>query len=246
MVNKLILMGFAVAAVGLVALPQTLALFAGQHNFYDTITNNVYKGSGDGKTAINCGKCHADIFAELNQNGSVNQMHMNEGCDGCHMSTAPRLEGLTNGPPNATNGQFHAAAAPACLDCHGNYGGIYTGLAANATNILYGPAEVHIPFASQANTSGNPLLKGSNEACVACHTHVAVNIGWTKAYMMNFTAQEYTAADGNHSWTVSNFTTRGFVNLTTYGNRSGDINSSTITDVNMPLPTPLGFNSSNP
>jgi hypothetical protein len=244
MVNKLILIGFAVAAVGLVALPQTLALFAGQHNFYDTISNNVYSLSG--KTAIPCGKCHADIFAELNQSGQVNSMHLQQGCDGCHMSVAPNLENLSNGEPGSGKGQFHAAAAPACLDCHGKYGNITSVGARNAMNILNGSEEVHIPFASQADTSGNPLLKGSNEACVACHTHVAVNISWTKAYMMNFTAREYTAADGTHNWTVSNFTTLGFVNLTTYGNRSGDINSSQIIEVNMPLPTPLGFDSKNP
>ncbi len=236
MSSKLILIGIAITTVGLVALPQTLALFSGQHNFYDTMGTHVYGGGV--QTNIPCQKCHSDVGVELDQPGGVNSIHKSQGCAGCHMSTAPRNENpqLTNGP----GGQFHAAAAPACLDCHGTLGP-----GANALNILNGPEEVHKPFANQANDTSK-LLKGANEACITCHTHVAVQANWSKAYMMSFNAQEFTASDGTHGWTVNNFATQGYANITTYGNQSGGIYNSTQPPVISISPTPPGFNPNYP
>ncbi len=197
MSNKMILIGIAIAAIGLVALPQTLALFAGQHNFYDNI--------GNGAAAIPCEKCHADVFSELSQPGSVNAVHMRQGCEGCHVTTAPTKEGLVQGG-NLTD-DFHAAALPLCLDCHSG-----TGPGADARSILEGTVEAHTAFANQANDS--LLLRGSNEACISCHTHVAVDINWTKAYKISFNAME-NATTGLHEWTVDNFATEGTVQIQT-------------------------------
>lgn len=229
--NKIILVGIAIAAIGLVALPNTLALFAGQHNFYDTI--------GLGAAAIPCEKCHADVFSELSQPGSVNAIHRGLGCAGCHVTTAPAKEGLKQG----VGGQFHAAALPQCLDCHGLTGVDGTvGPGLSALEILNGSVEAHKAFAQQANSSG--ILRGANAACISCHTHVAVNINWTKAYMISFSAVE-NATTGNHSWIVNNFATSGAVQITTYGNRSGAINNATQPIVSV-SPTPLGFDPNNP
>ncbi len=228
MQNKLILIGIAVAAVGLVALPQTLALFAGQHNFYDTTT------MGASTVQIPCEKCHADVFQELSQPGAVNGVHIALGCAGCHVTTAIKTkEGLTQGP----GGQFHAAALPMCLDCHNG-----SGPGQSALEILTGSAEAHTAFAQQANNSS--LLRGSNEACISCHTHVAVDINWTKAYKISFNAME-NASTGDHTWAVNNFATDGSVQIETYGNRSGAINSATQPVVSV-SPTPLGFDPNNP
>lgn len=226
--NKLILIGIAVAAVGLVALPQTLALFAGQHNFFDTTT------LGAQTVQIPCEKCHADVFSELSQPGNVNAVHLAQGCEGCHVTTAPANEGLVKGP----GGNFHAAALPLCLDCHD---GKVTGIK-GAMEVLNGSAEAHTAFATQANNS--QLLRGSNEACISCHTHVAVDINWTKAYKISFNAKE-NATTGLHAWTVDNFATEGTVQIQTYGNRSGDITSATQPVVSI-SPEPLGYNSQNP
>ena len=227
MKSKLLLLGIGIAAVGLIALPQTLALFAGQHNFYDTISDNA--------SAIPCQKCHADVYAELTQPGSVNAVHLAQGCAGCHVTTAPQKEGLTQG--GALGKSFHAAASPACLDCHSG-----TGPGNDARSIIFGPEEVHKPFANQSSNSS--LLKSSNEACISCHTHVAVDINWTKAYKISFSAIE-NASTGVHDWTVSNFATEGSVQIQTYGNRSGEINSATQPVVSI-SPTPLGFDPNNP
>lgn len=224
--NKLILIGVAIMAIGLIALPQTLALFAGQHNFYDTM------GAGNG---IPCEKCHADVFSELSQPGSVNAVHSAQGCEGCHVTTAPTKEGLTQG--GSPTSDFHAAALPLCLDCHSG-----TGPGLDARSILNGSVEAHKQFASEANNS--LLLRGSNEACISCHTHVAVDINWTKAYKISFNAKE-NATTGVHDWTVDNFATEGTVQIQTYGNRSGEINTATEPVVSI-SPTPLGFDPNNP
>ncbi len=194
--SKFVLLGIGIAAVGLLALPQTLALFAGQHDFYDTMQAN---------NGVPCQKCHSDVLQELNQPGNVNSVHKGQGCDGCHMTTAPQKEGLVQGP----GGQFHAAAAPACLDCHSE-----TGPGLSATLVLNGSEEVHKPFVAQAANA--MFLKGSNEACIACHTHVAVDITWTKATNMSLSAAETSDATG-HSWTVGNYLASGSATATTSG-----------------------------
>lgn len=56
-----------------------------------------------------------------------------------------------------------------------------------------------------------------NEACIACHTHVAIDINWTHKYKM------YLEVDGSSGdWTVDSFITEGTYNVTTYGNMSGE------------------------
>jgi len=154
--NKMILLLISVAAIGIVILPQTFALFAGQHSMYDTI--NV-------GNQVPCEKCHADISSELSQPGSVNAIHRVQGCEGCHITTAPGNEGLVKGI------DFHASALPLCLDCHdGNVG--------NDARSITADGEAHKNFYDSSINS--TLLRGGNEACVACHTHVAVNITWSK------------------------------------------------------------------
>ena len=49
------------------------------------------------------------------------------------------------------------------------------------------------------------LMEGTNEACVACHTRVGVNITWTKNEYLEFTATE--GSEGN--WTIPGFAAGG-------------------------------------
>ncbi len=239
MSNKIVLLGLAVVAVGMFALPQTMALFAGQHNFYDTIT------SGSSGNAIPCEKCHADIAEELSQPGAVNSAHLGQDCFGCHMSTAPTNEGLTWTKNAGTNPEraaadFHAAALVACLDCHGA-----AGPGNDARSIFNGSAEAHKPFVNSASADDpankTNLLKGANEACIGCHTHVAVDINWQHRYMLVMNA----TVNDNHVWTVDNFAAAGTADIETYGNQTGDTTGTTapptIGGVNPP-----GFDAANP
>lgn len=206
--NRKILLGVAILAMGIVILPQTVALFSGQHNWYDTITNPAN---------LPCAKCHEDIYQEITTGGGqVNQLHANQsidgGCNACHVVAPSTKENLTKG--GALGSDFHAAASPACIDCHGG-----TGPGVDGRSILSGPQEVHKPFVNQSNSSN--LLKGANEACVSCHTHIAVNITWSRATTIEFNATENVLPDGNHSWIVGSFNATG-VNITkTCGTGSG-------------------------
>lgn len=200
--NKKIWLGIAVLAIGLIVLPQTIAMFSGQHNFYDTLPI--------GGTGVPCEKCHADILAELSQPGLVNEAHMTiggsgtvrDGCESCHGTIAATKEGLTQGP----GGQFHAAIAPACLDCHG--GGLTAGPGLSAIQIVNGTSEVHKKFVNVSEQT--LLLKGANEACIACHTHVLTNITWTRAVALEFNAtMGINNTDGSHVWDITNVTATG-------------------------------------
>ncbi|MDY6960221.1 MAG: hypothetical protein SVK08_13800, partial [Halobacteriota archaeon] len=62
------------------------------------------------------------------------------------------------------------------------------------------------------------LMEGANEACITCHTHVAIDINWTHAYKMSLDADGSSGGD----WVVDNFITEGTYNVTTYGNMSGE------------------------
>jgi len=220
--NKAILIGIGILAVGLVALPQTLALFQGQHNWYDTTTSI---------NGIPCAKCHPDVVSEIQStNGTsedgVNNLHRGvsndpnaPGCRGCHM-VAPTFEGLVQGQSGTSANGFHAAAAPACMDCHDGF----NGSGANAKQVFYAN-EVHKPFVDQANSS-SAFLKGANEACIACHTHVKVDITWTKASTIAFSATETTSGNNSHSWNVGNYNAVGTVIFTTSGSGQGTGNST--------------------
>ncbi len=68
------------------------------------------------------------------------------------------------------------------------------------------------------STFGGPNGEANNNACVACHTHVAVDITFQKAYALTFDA----TALSNGTWDVSEATAEGDVTITVYGNGSGE------------------------
>lgn len=208
----------AVLGLGIVVLPETYSMFSGQHDFYDTTASG---------NQVPCEKCHSDITAELSQPGKVNLIHKVMNCDQCHVTAAPNSEGLYQGP----GGQFHAAAAIACIDCHNStllYGTfdhsriVGSGLGCldchkppipgtfSAVEI-YSQEESHRSFVEGADNS--KLLKGANEACISCHTHVRVNITWTKATHMTMNAIVNT--DG--SWSITNISAEGNASYKTSG-----------------------------
>ncbi len=114
-----------------------------------------------------------------------------------------------------------------CQNCH--YGTPHTltavtdeiqaggfGLTSGANDT--GEVEAHKNWVTTNDTLSRYGYGASNDACVACHTHVAVSINFQKGYLLNFNATE--SPTGNY--TVSNFNVQGHVNVTTYGNASGN------------------------
>jgi hypothetical protein len=199
MTNKLIILGIALLAVGLVALPETLALFAGQHDWYAIDQDG---GATTGVYGVPCAKCHADVAQQMAGMVAGGAHKTGTTCEECHIVSV--LDTLGAGAV-AGNGSIHAATAPACMDCHD---GSFTG-APNATGIKFGANEAHKEFITEAEA--NTLMVGANEACVACHTHVAVKITWDKPTLLSFNATSSNIGD----WTVDNFESTGSqVNVT--------------------------------
>lgn len=212
--SKKILLLIAILAIGIIIIPATVSLFAGEHNWYDTMQNG---------NQVPCEKCHGDIATELSQPGTTNLVHKVMGCEQCHVTTAPNSEGLTQGV------EFHAAATTSCMDCHNttllfgtfDHSTIVTFLQSgqlgcltchrnpqsfpssfSAVSIFTGPSEVHKDFVNGSKNSS--LLKDSNEACISCHTHIRVNITWSRKETIAFNASINTGI-----WSLSNFTGEG-------------------------------------
>jgi hypothetical protein len=84
-----------------------------------------------------------------------------------------------------------------------------------------GTSEAHNAWVKTNDTIsrfGGPNGNASNDACIACHTHVAVQINFKKGYLLQFNATE----DDQGNYTVDAFYVKGSVNVTTYGNSSGN------------------------
>ena len=219
MTNRLILIGLCIAAVGLIALPQTLALFAGQHTFYEVSRDPQNLG-------VPCAKCHGDVYSEL----SGSDVHSSVRCEDCHVIAL-----MYKGAKVGGNEDIHAAATPACLDCHDGklgkdqwhsftenftshcvdcHGSPVTYNIDNATSILYGANESHKKFAFDASNA--TLLKGANEACVGCHTHVNVDSVWQKPTNLSFKA----SVSSEGVWNVTDFAAGGMKETNVTGNGS--------------------------
>lgn len=138
------------------------------------------------------------------------------------------------GYQSATPGEgAHAASTVECMDCHGAYDPKPTKrqhdpeYVGNCNNCHHGPKEAgclaaggfgltpwkstwdtgnksaHLKFV--LDTIDEPLKDGANEACIACHTRIAVDIKWTKKEDLNFHASE----DGYGVWTISDLQASG-------------------------------------
>jgi hypothetical protein len=126
---KLILLTLAVLAISGIALPQTIALFAGQHYWYDLSGN---------ENDIPCEKCHADIAEEMSllitiHAGETGYERM--GCGYCHRTfSMPYADNInqtiyqnylyTYASVSGTYSSYtpgkeaHAATTVPCMYCH--------------------------------------------------------------------------------------------------------------------------------
>jgi hypothetical protein len=211
--SKLVLMAIAIVAVGLFALPHSVSLFSGQHTWYDL--------SESAASDIPCEKCHADINDEmLDADNGIHEALAGPGCT-CHRINASSVAiGGYGGKAPEPGTTAHAAETVACMVCHEDGTGLpFAGgfsqeaveAAAGGSTTPYtyssggrgGEHAAHNQFIGQA--IDDTLMEDSNEACIACHTRVGVDIQWTKNVGMNFQARENDLG----VWTVSDFTATG-------------------------------------
>jgi len=245
--SKVVLLGIVLLAIGALVLPSSLTLFAGEHYWYD-LTGSATSNE------VPCQKCHADVFEELDQSnfhihwGSDPNGADQGDCEACHRSNNTITYALVGSAyTDYTPGQqAHAASVVACMLCHqkdadlqtpGVSNAAYKGPWAGGFNIsgfgvsspyVYsddvntGFYEAHNAFV--ANAIKDDTLQDSNEACVACHTHVAVKINWTHARSIEFDiglGEPITTDAGPHNWVLSNWAVNGTANATVWGNTTG-------------------------
>ena len=186
MESKVVLALLIIMAVGVLVLPSTVSLFAGQHYWYDI------EATGN---QIPCQKCHADIYEELNQSS----YHLDSGTPGvadeddcrfCHQANTS-ITYAKGDTPYTAGVEAHAASTISCAYCHldpGISGAPPAGGFGLANSTFYandsGAYAAHLDFVTSAAL--DPLLEDSNEACIACHTHVAVKINFTHYKAMEF------------------------------------------------------------
>ncbi len=206
--KQVILLSFAVVAIGLFVLPDTMSMFVGSHRWYSVRTaSEQYKM---------CERCHIAEVGEWNANTGAHSAYSqlyapNTGCF-CHQINDTRLSlwintsnvsvygyeffnesGSVNGS-NSTSFQAgwrskatpHAATTIYCVDCH-----------INSTAQLNNPNEAHSAFFNATKLSG---FNNSNTACMACHTMVGLNITMNRLYgglIINATH------GADYNWTVN-------------------------------------------
>ena len=186
-INKNLLLATAIIGIGLFVLPSTFSMFAGQHSWYDP------EGNG-----IPCQKCHFLEEEELaasegphdpDYTGLINLSANYTGivgevggtyfwgdttelsrCYGCHQVTGTTN---TSSPLNDTwgshNDTVHAAVAVWCTDCH-----------PWVERELKNDSAAHKAFYEDLVNDTSVVLQNENKACIGCHTHVGVNISWTR------------------------------------------------------------------
>lgn len=121
--------------------------------------------------------------------------------------------------------------AARCSDCHYGYdtvvpGARWTQLAAGGFGLTTsandtGDTEAHKAWVTTDDGinrfGGEQGMEANNGACIACHTHVAVDIAFEKGYKIAFGAYRDTYGD----YQVTNAAVEGSVHVDIYGNQSG-------------------------
>jgi len=278
MEGKLALIFVAVVATGVLVLPQTVTLFAGQHYWYNL---------SDTGNDVPCEKCHADIASEMESHAGP---HMDEtgfgtmDCEFCHRAVFAGYDyaSVSGGYSQYTAGEeAHAASVIRCMACHSTdlgptlkHSSVQTldcvGCHADHESSYPSPSYVNhfssdtytnddcrkchadvkvdrvvvIPGAGGFNLTRNSTDSGAleahmafineskkdttlleeNEACLGCHTGIAVKINWTHATSLEFDAGLGTPVVtdyGPHNWTLTQWAVNGTALATTWGNTTG-------------------------
>jgi hypothetical protein len=209
--RQVILLTFAVIAIGLFVLPNTMSMFVGQHRWYSVRT-------ASGQYAM-CERCHFAEVGEWQANTGAHAAYRayyptDPGCF-CHQINETRLQSWINtsgiadygyeffnetGTVNGSNPATfkagwrntttpHAATTIFCVDCH-----------LNATAQLTNTNEAHKAFFVQAsNDTLNPAAT-NNTPCMACHTMVGLNVTMSRLHgglIINATH------GADYNWTVN-------------------------------------------
>ena len=231
--QKIVLMAVAVVAIGIFALPSTVSLFSGQHSWYDLsesvggtsgvnnvpcekchadIADEMISGDNGVHEDLTCAMCHRTPFTGY----TYARGHYSIGSgeypptpgEEAHAASAVECMDCHDGAGDGgTNHWSDREYAGKCGDCHqGGYSADFIaagGFGLTPQSYDNGTNAAHKQFVY--DSINETLMEGANEACIACHTRVGVNITWTKNEYLEFTATE----DANGNWTIPSFAAGG-------------------------------------
>ena len=169
--RKIVMLLIGIVAIGMFALPSTLAMYSGQHDFI-------------AGTDVNCSKCHSQggdqIYTEL-----AGGPHSSFSCKQCH-----GFDGGVSNPNDNSTGMGHAATVDVtCVGCHSDtsYAGGVNGLDGNNVTVA-------TELANGAHDAYYNDTADQDDACLGCHTTIAVTgaigAGGTEG-PLNLTAYNY-------------------------------------------------------
>ena len=189
--GKIAILLVSIIAVGMFAVPSTLALYTGSHQFVN--------GS-----SVDCGKCHTssmdDIAAEL----ASGTAHYTMDCSNCHGYGNTNVDldpvGIDG---DAADG--HAASMNVdCIGCHSGDGATSSS-GITDENVL---AELNLAGAAHHevtfnDTAENHDIDDRDQACIACHTDVPVNI--TDASLSTTSGTIWIKGNSENLWDTDNW-----------------------------------------
>ncbi len=254
---KIMLLTVALLAVGTVVMPQTVSLFAGQHWWYNISGNgnqipcqkchaDIYEEmrlqigphTGESGYVFQCQLCHRTAFNGYTY-ATVNGSSITNYYPGKQAHAASTVRCLTchGAYANLAHINGYNALSPGsstiCYECHTNKFKVAPdyvlagGFGLTSMPGDTGSMAAHEMFVLEAKNDST--LKGANEACVACHTHVAVKINWRHKRSLEFDVNitnPVTLGNGVHNWSVTNWKVNGTAIATVWGNASGGGNVS--------------------
>ena len=244
-------MAIAVFTIGIFALPGTVSLFAGQHVWYDLsegvnevpcekchadVAEEMQSEANGAHRSLTCAMCHRTGFNNYTYgSGEGGASTPGEEAHAAAVIECMDCHGVDEtGQYNHGSWPEYSETGDTCYKCHidGNYFGDDDFIAAGGFNLTgrswdTGENAAHMKFVLDA--INDTTMAGANEACLACHTMIAVKMNWTHARSLEFDigiGDPMTTETGVHNWTMSGWDVNGTASATVWGNTTGAGNTS--------------------
>lgn len=206
--GHLALLVITLFTMGLVVLPTTVSLLAGQHSFYEI--NEGYESR--------CIKCHGDIYEEL-KGGTNHSTHSKvdgssgfsgKECLGCHRANVSIT--YADASSNQIGEEAHAATITQCGNCHFDQNNNFEAPVAGGFGLSNNQSDTGI-YASHHSfviqSSEGDLLSNHSESCIACHSECTVEINFNVSVKSSVSVNN--TIDG---WEFESIQVAGFDNYT--------------------------------
>ena len=181
---KIALVVVIVFAIGVLALPSTVSLFAGEHTWYS-------------RNEIDCLKCHADIFDELKVSAHHSTVDGEAGWSGKECLSCHQVE-FGNGTQFKKGA--HAATIVPCGYCHFNSSNAPVAGGFGLSDLAGDTGELASHRSFVLKSRDVHLMSNESESCVACHTPVNVSILFNVSVEATIVAENRIVAENVSGW----------------------------------------------